>query len=304
MPRVQSIRPILPARRRESRSSQGESAVPGSRELGTVKWFNSAKGYGFIQRQQGADVFVHYSGIVGDGYRNLQEGAAVEFEVVEGSKGLQAVNVVRRPEPDASAQAVPSLVPSQASSSEILPPDAAVDFSSAQTGVESLPSTMFAGQTNTDLRRRIREERQCAQSRGSAGEAFRTAVLLAYDSKCLVCGLRLPPTRLTGAGVEAAHILPWAEYDLDEVSNGICLCRHHHWAFDEGLIVLLWKDGFYEVEVPKKLVNAVEQSDPSFSLAEIQRCAGPVPDERLPRNRQHRPNPAYLAKLGELFDAD
>ncbi len=65
-----------------------------NREQGTVKWFNAAKGYGFIQRQSGEDVFVHYTAIQGDGYRNLQEGAAVEFEVVKGPKGFQASNVV------------------------------------------------------------------------------------------------------------------------------------------------------------------------------------------------------------------
>ncbi len=65
-----------------------------NREQGTVKWFNAAKGYGFIQRQSGEDVFVHYTAIQGDGYRNLQEGATVEFEVVKGPKGYQASNVV------------------------------------------------------------------------------------------------------------------------------------------------------------------------------------------------------------------
>jgi len=65
-----------------------------AREQGVVKWFNASKGYGFIQRQSGEDVFVHYSAIVGDGYRNLQEGASVEFEVVKGPKGFQAANVV------------------------------------------------------------------------------------------------------------------------------------------------------------------------------------------------------------------
>jgi CspA family cold shock protein len=68
--------------------------VSNNREQGTVKWFNAAKGYGFIQRQSGEDVFVHYTAIQGDGYRNLQEGAAVEFEVVKGPKGFQASNVV------------------------------------------------------------------------------------------------------------------------------------------------------------------------------------------------------------------
>ena len=60
---------------------------------GTVKWFNNTKGYGFIGRDDGPDVFVHYSAIVGEGYRTLQEGDAVEFEIVQGPKGPQAANV-------------------------------------------------------------------------------------------------------------------------------------------------------------------------------------------------------------------
>ena len=62
-------------------------------EKGTVKWFNSSKGYGFINREQGEDVFVHFKAIVGDGYKSLEEGDKVEFEVESGPKGLQATNV-------------------------------------------------------------------------------------------------------------------------------------------------------------------------------------------------------------------
>lgn len=62
---------------------------------GTVKWFNSAKGFGFIGRNDGADVFVHYTAIAGDGYRSLQEGDTVEFEIVQGQKGPQAANVTK-----------------------------------------------------------------------------------------------------------------------------------------------------------------------------------------------------------------
>jgi CspA family cold shock protein len=62
---------------------------------GQVKWFNNAKGYGFIGREGGADVFVHYSAITGDGYRSLQEGDQVEFEIVQGQKGPQAANVIK-----------------------------------------------------------------------------------------------------------------------------------------------------------------------------------------------------------------
>ena len=60
----------------------------------TVKWFNSSKGYGFIERQGGPDVFVHFSAIQADGYRSLQEGQRVEFNIEKGPKGYQAANVV------------------------------------------------------------------------------------------------------------------------------------------------------------------------------------------------------------------
>jgi cold shock protein len=62
-------------------------------EKGVVKWFNGTKGYGFIQRESGEDVFVHYKAIVGEGYRTLNEGDKVQFEVERGPKGLQASNV-------------------------------------------------------------------------------------------------------------------------------------------------------------------------------------------------------------------
>ena len=63
------------------------------RETGTVKWFNGAKGFGFIEREGGEDVFVHFSAIQGEGFRNLEEGQNVEFNVEQGQKGLQATNV-------------------------------------------------------------------------------------------------------------------------------------------------------------------------------------------------------------------
>jgi CspA family cold shock protein len=73
---------------RNPRKTKGNSV-----EQGTVKWFNDAKGYGFISRQNGEDVFVHFSAIQANGFRSLQEGQAVQFEVVKGAKGFQAENV-------------------------------------------------------------------------------------------------------------------------------------------------------------------------------------------------------------------
>lgn len=75
--------------------------VPGGgvvdRMKGTVKWFNNAKGYGFIGRDDGPDVFVHYSAITSEGYKSLQEGDQVEFEITQGQKGPQAANVTKSP---------------------------------------------------------------------------------------------------------------------------------------------------------------------------------------------------------------
>lgn len=65
---------------------------------GKVKWFSKEKGYGFIERDGGPDVFVHYSAITGSGYRNLEEGEQVTFEIVNGQRGLQAANVARKGE--------------------------------------------------------------------------------------------------------------------------------------------------------------------------------------------------------------
>jgi CspA family cold shock protein len=63
--------------------------------IGTVKWFNNSKGFGFIGRDDGADVFVHFTAISGEGYKSLQEGDRVEFEIVQGPKGPQAANVAK-----------------------------------------------------------------------------------------------------------------------------------------------------------------------------------------------------------------
>lgn len=69
--------------------------MEGNTMTGTVKWFNNQKGYGFISDSEGNDIFVHYSGLVMDGFKSLEEGQAVEFDVTEGAKGPQATNVVK-----------------------------------------------------------------------------------------------------------------------------------------------------------------------------------------------------------------
>jgi CspA family cold shock protein len=87
----------LPAREDEHQFESPKAAQKGDSQMrtsGNVKWFNDAKGFGFITSENGDDVFVHFSAIQGGGFRSLAEGAAVEFDVVQGPKGLQASNVV------------------------------------------------------------------------------------------------------------------------------------------------------------------------------------------------------------------
>jgi CspA family cold shock protein len=87
------IASVLSAKTSASSSSSSNVKISGDQERGTVKWFNAAKGFGFITRENGEDVFVHFRSIQGKGHRSLGEGQAVIFSVTEGDKGLQAVDV-------------------------------------------------------------------------------------------------------------------------------------------------------------------------------------------------------------------
>lgn len=156
----------------------------------------------------------------------------------------------------------------------------------------------------TQIRRRtVKEWKRWAASRGAASARFRQAVRLAWNSTCAVCGLHLPSTsHNTSAGVDAAHILPWANYDLDHVCNGICLCKHHHWAFDEGLIQIRAENGVYYVEVPPEMTEAILAENCSFGIASLSDFAGPIPEARLPKRKADRPKQQYLDLLRESSD--
>jgi len=104
---LDSFLPIAAQLRQLQGAASAKEHVPEGayveRMKGTVKWFNNAKGYGFIGREDGPDVFVHYSAIQLDGYKTLKEGDEVEFDIVEGQKGPQAEGVVRHRDPAPSA---------------------------------------------------------------------------------------------------------------------------------------------------------------------------------------------------------
>lgn len=151
----------------------------------------------------------------------------------------------------------------------------------------------------------IKDWKRWASYRGAKSARFRQDVRRAYKSTCIVCGLHLPPTTFNSvAGVDAAHILPWADYDLDEVSNGVCLCKHHHWAFDEGLIILGWNGTEYFVEVPHDVVTAIKEQSPSFSIDELLDHAGVIPTDRLPQLASERPRPQFLKLFAEKLRGD
>jgi predicted restriction endonuclease len=146
-------------------------------------------------------------------------------------------------------------------------------------------------------RRTVKEWKRWANSRGAASAKFRLAVRQAYGSTCIVCGLHLPATSFNATpGVDAAHILPWSEYDLDETFNGLCLCKLHHWAFDEGLIIIRHEDGSYLVDVPEDVVNGM-RAVAGFSIDELLRHAGPINEVRLPARVRDRPRPDLLEML-------
>lgn len=146
-------------------------------------------------------------------------------------------------------------------------------------------------------RRRAREWRQWAARRGPTSARFRRAVQRAYDYTCVVCGARLPPTEVNRKpGVDSAHILPWAKYELDEEANGLCLCKLHHWAFDEGLIEVYYEDSKYGVRLGPG-VDQLASLPGGFGLQFVASYVGEIPASRLPSNPKHRPHPQALQLL-------
>jgi len=152
----------------------------------------------------------------------------------------------------------------------------------------------------TIKRRVVKEWKRWANSRGSASAVFRQAVRHAYRSTCVVCGQHLPVTSINASpGVDAAHILPWADYDLDVVANGLCLCKIHHWAFDEGLIGFFEENGIYRVEMLPGVSETLAEESPHFALAALIPFCGEIPANRLPPFPKDWPNPKFLQLLRE-----
>lgn len=148
-----------------------------------------------------------------------------------------------------------------------------------------------------EVRRREAEKwRRWAIARGSESAVFRRNVRTAYSSRCVVCGLRLPQSACCRIpGVDSAHILPWADFDLDVVSNGLCLCKNHHWAFDQQLIAIRFDGANYQVAVTHRAQEAFREEPDTLNALRIHE--GQISEDRLPRNRSDWPSAQFLSQL-------
>lgn len=150
-------------------------------------------------------------------------------------------------------------------------------------------------------RRTVARWRKCVV-RSAAGRAFSQKVRTAYSYRCAVSGDRLPKLHHTASpGVDGAHILPWARYDLNSLPNGICLNKLCHWAFDAGAIRIdAATDGSYTVSIPERV--RAEGLPMGMSLDYFAGLEGKIPRDRLPTNEADWPKPLYLDRLNtEVF---
>jgi hypothetical protein len=153
-----------------------------------------------------------------------------------------------------------------------------------------------------DIRRRdLTRQRRSAACQGRESARFRRRVCEAYRSACLVCGVCLPRWWDDGkAGVDAVHLLPESEFGLYHLSNGICLCKLHRWAFDEGLVAITHDgNGGYAIAIPEEAEDRAESQ--GLELSFLTALAGPIPPGRLPESTQSHPNPECLDRLRELL---
>ena len=159
-----------------------------------------------------------------------------------------------------------------------------------------VPPPNEASPDEPELRLSATRVMRLALQRSTSANHFRIEVMKAYDSTCAFCGLRLPSIKgEVVAGCQAAHILPYAQYDLDQVSNGMCLCPTHHWAFDQHLLVVEMDSGQYEVRVSDRAVRLL----PPDTVTTLRQDTGLIPSSRLPKPIADRPDPEFFRRLYE-----
>ena len=148
-------------------------------------------------------------------------------------------------------------------------------------------------------RNRMKVWRQVAM-RGAAGAKFSTQVREAYNHTCMFTGMRLPKTPMTGSsGVDAAHILPLAEYDLNAVSNGLCLSKLCHWAFDAGILQLTFDDHTSKYQIQLSAAALAAESDGLLKLNGLKNIQGVISTSLLPKDSANWPKPSFLKVYNE-----
>lgn len=161
----------------------------------------------------------------------------------------------------------------------------------------SLPTVdppAVASPDEPEVRRGITKVWRLRTQRGPGMAKFRRNLMKAYDFTCAFCGAHLPTVKgEVKSGGQAAHILPYAEFDLDEVVNGMCLCPTHHWAFDEFLLVVDVSAAGYEVKVSELAKRLL----PDATIVFLSEACGFIPPERLPAKSSDHPRPEYFERL-------
>ena len=177
-----------------------------------------------------------------------------------------------------------------------------LDLLRSQPTVE-IPSVSEIDPADLVMRRRVADRWRLQKDRGPASTKFRSAVRHAYKSTCLFCGLRLVSDDVRVPGIDAAHIAAWAHYEADVVSNGICLCKLHHWAFDQYLLAIKFdRIKGYSIVVTKLALGAFAGDE--AVLKSLDAVAGPIAVSRLPTDTNDWPRPQFLAQLYEDMGVD
>lgn len=166
-----------------------------------------------------------------------------------------------------------------------------------QLEVEGLPDLSKVDGT-PEVRHRVEKQYRLVAQRGAAARSFAKKVLLAYNGVCVICGEYLAGGPGVSSGIEAAHILPWSKFDLDEVRNGLALCKQHHWAFDSGLLSVLFD---FDEELYVVAVGPLFSDDLDARVQEwVLRWVGEIPRSHLPVRSVDYPDPVLLLKLEEI----
>lgn len=179
-----------------------------------------------------------------------------------------------------------------------------ISFEEASAEATEEPETFTEEDDTTPLQSRLRLLKKWRRQivRGPEARVFRRDVRDAYEHRCLFTGIRLPKISvIESPGVEAAHILPWSRYDINSVSNGLCLSKQCHWAFDNGILRLDYDTDVksYVLSVPEVVRNVATREGLDLSLFDPH--LGVIPSNRLPSAISFRPSPQYLDELNKTL---